>query len=119
QQYEKCGQRIFAFSRPGDRLHVQGVQREKRGDQRTRPSGACRSQQKPEDKQRVCHMNQCVNEQMAACKYAEELAVDHMCDPREWMPVSLVKSGKRPGNPAERHTAIHCRVLLYVRKIVD
>src|SRR5439155_14891284 len=104
--------------RPGNRLHVQGVQRKKRGDQRTRPSGACCSQQKPEDKQRVCHMNQCVNEQMAACKYAEELAIDHMCDPREWMPVSLVKSGKRPGESPERNTAIHYWVPLDIRKVI-
>ena len=73
------------------------MQRKKRRDQRARPSGVCCSQQKPEDKQRVCRMNQCVNEQMATCKRAEELAIDHMCDPCEWMPVPLVKSGKRPG----------------------
>ncbi len=64
-------------------------------------------------------MNQCVNEQMATCVHAEELAIDHMCDPREWMPVPRVKSGKRPGNPAEGNTAIHHWVLLDISKVID
>src|SRR5262249_16016278 len=100
-------QRIFAFRRPRYRLHVQRMQRKKRRDQRARPSGVCCSQKKPEDKQRVRRMNQRVNEQMATCNRAVELAIDHMCDPSEWMPVPLVKSAKRPGESPERNTAIH------------
>ena len=64
-------------------------------------------------------MNQCVNEQMATCKHAEELAIDHMCDPCEWMPVPRVKSGKRPGESRERNTAIHHWVLLDIRKVIE
>ena len=79
----------------------------------------CCSQEKPEDKQRVCRMNQCVNEQMATCKHAEELAIDHMCDPCEWMPVPRVKSGKRPGESRERNTAIHHWIFLDIRKVID
>src|SRR5437899_12377090 len=56
---------------------------------------------------------------MAACKYTEELAVDHMRDPREWMPVSLMKGGERPGEPPERNTAIHHGVLFDIRKVID
>src|SRR5437899_2720412 len=64
-------------------------------------------------------MNQCVNQQMATCIHAEELAVDHMCDPREWMPVPRVKSGKGPGESAEGNTAIHHWVLLDISKVID
>src|SRR5437868_11663836 len=88
-------------------------------DQRARPSGVCCSEQKPEDKQRVCHMNQRVNEQMATCVHAEELAVDHMCDPREWMPVCLLKSGKRRSESRERNAAIHHWVLYDIRIIIE
>src|SRR5438128_6668678 len=56
---------------------------------------------------------------MAACKYTEELAVDHMRDPREWMPVSLMKGGQSPGEPPDRNAAIHHRVLFDVRKVID
>ena len=64
-------------------------------------------------------MNQCVNEQMATRNHAEELAIDHMCDPCEWMPVSLVKSGKRPGESPERNTAIYYWVPLDIRKVIN
>src|ERR1700736_6730373 len=64
-------------------------------------------------------MNQCVNEQMATCIHAEELAVDHMCDPREWMPVCLMKGGERPGESRERNAAIHHWVLLDVPIVIE
>src|SRR5262249_22385589 len=64
-------------------------------------------------------MNQCVNEEMAGCERAEELAIDHMCDPRKWMPVLRVKSRKCPGEPRERNTAIYHWVLLDVRSVID
>src|SRR6476659_3136163 len=64
-------------------------------------------------------MNQCVNEQMATCKHAEELAIDHMCYPREWMPVSEVKSRERPGEALERHAAIHHGVFRDIRRVIE
>src|SRR5438067_3087001 len=95
------------------------MQPKKRRDQRARPSGVGCSKQKPEDKQRVCYVNQRVNQQMATCIHAEELAVDHMCDPSEWMPVPLVKGGKGPGNSRERKAAIHHCVLLDIRIVIE
>src|SRR6266705_3443855 len=56
---------------------------------------------------------------MTARDHAEELAIDHVCNPSEWMPVRLVKSGKRPGESPERNTAIHHRVPLDIRKVID
>src|SRR5437870_9127472 len=64
-------------------------------------------------------MNQCVNEQMATRERAEKLSVDHMCDPCEWMPISLAKSGKRPAHPRERNTAIHYWVLFDIRNVIE
>src|SRR5262249_46766849 len=64
-------------------------------------------------------MNQCVNDQMATCKHAEEMAIDHMCDPREWMPVCDVKRGERPGESIERNTAIHHWVPLDIRRVIE
>src|SRR6266550_8588274 len=64
-------------------------------------------------------MNQCVNEQMSTRKRAEELAVDHMCDPCEWMPVPRVKSSKRPGEAPERNTAIHHWIFLDIRGVIE
>jgi hypothetical protein len=64
-------------------------------------------------------MNQCVNEQMATDKHAEELAIDHMCNPCEWMPVPRMKSGKRPRESLERNTAIHHWVFPDIRGVIE
>src|SRR6476646_9812865 len=95
------------------------MQRKKRRDQRARPAGVRCSQQKPEEKQRVCRMNQRVNQEMATRNHAEELAIDHMCDPCEWMPVPRVKSGKRPAESRERDAAVHHRVLLDIPIVIE
>src|SRR5437667_10014557 len=95
------------------------MKRKKGRNQCAWPSGGSCSQQKPEDKQGVCHMNQRVNQQMAACIHAEEVAVDHMCHPRKWVPVPLVKSSERPGDSRECNTAIHHQVLLDIRIVIQ
>src|SRR5262245_50453606 len=64
-------------------------------------------------------MNQRVNEQMATCNHAEELAIDHMCDPCEWMPVPRVKGGKRPGESLERNTPIHHGIVLDIGRVIE
>jgi hypothetical protein len=64
-------------------------------------------------------MNQRVNEEMATCKHAEELAIDHMRNPCEWMPVSRMKGGKRPGESRERNTAIHHWIFLDIRRVIE
>ena len=95
------------------------MQRKKRCDQCARPSGSSRAKKKPKQQQRVCHMNYGVNEQMGACVHAEELAVDHMRDPRERMPVCRVERGERPSEPRERNTAIHHRIFPDVRGVIE
>jgi len=64
-------------------------------------------------------MNQCVNEQMGTRNHAEELAIDHMCNPCKWMPVPRVKGGKRPGESRERNTAIHHWILLDIHGVIE
>src|SRR5215831_7872335 len=56
---------------------------------------------------------------MATCLHPEELAIDHMRDPCEWMPVPLVKSGERPAESRERKTAIHHWVFLDIRSVIE
>ena len=64
-------------------------------------------------------MEQCVNEQMATGEHAEEPAVDHMCDPREWMPISVIKSRECPGESIEGYTAIHHGVFRDIRRVIE
>ena len=64
-------------------------------------------------------MNQRVNEQMATRHHAEELAIDHMCEPCKWMPVPRVKSGKRPGESRWRNTPIHHWIILDICRVIE
>src|SRR4029450_5577185 len=64
-------------------------------------------------------MNQCVDQQMATCIHAEELAVHHMCDPGEWMPVPLVEGSKGPCDARECNAAIHHCVLRDIRIVIQ
>src|SRR5438552_9758174 len=64
-------------------------------------------------------MKQCVNEQMATGEHAEEPAVDHMCNPREWMPISVIKSRECPRESIERHAAIHHGVFRDIRRVIE
>jgi hypothetical protein len=95
------------------------MQRKKRSDQCARPSGSSGAKKKPKQQQRVCRMNYGVNNQMAACVHAEELAVDHMRDPRERMPVCRVERGERPSESRERNTAIDHWIFADVRGVVE
>src|ERR1051326_5317552 len=56
---------------------------------------------------------------MAPGKRTEELAIDHVRNPCEWMPVSRMKSGKRPADSRERNTTIHHWILLDIRKVIQ
>src|SRR5204863_2390004 len=56
---------------------------------------------------------------MSTCERAEKLAIDHVCDPCEWMPVPRVKSRKRPCQAPERNTAIHHWIVLDIRKVIQ
>jgi len=56
---------------------------------------------------------------MATRKHTEELAIYHMCDPSEWMPVCFVKSGKRLGESRRRNAAIHHRVVLDIPIVIE
>ena len=49
----------------------------------------------------------------------EELAVDHVCDPRERVPVRGVKRGERPTKSREGNSAIHHRIFFDVRIVIE
>src|SRR5580765_5677384 len=63
-------------------------------------------------------MNQRVDQQMAACVRAKKLAIDHVRNPSERMPVCRMKRGERPGESRERNTAIHHWVFLDICGVI-
>src|SRR5262245_41665048 len=56
---------------------------------------------------------------MATGNHAKELAIDHVRNPCEWMPVPRVKSVKRPGESREGNTPIHQWIFLDVPRVIQ
>src|SRR5215831_13668329 len=56
---------------------------------------------------------------MAACIHAEDLVVDHMCDPCERVPIGLVKSGEGPGDSRHRNATIHHWVFHDISTVIE
>ncbi len=64
-------------------------------------------------------MDERVHEQVRAGVQPEELAVNHMRQPGERMPVGGVKGGEGPGNPFQRQAADDHRVVPDVEIVIE
>jgi len=64
-------------------------------------------------------MNQRVDQQMTACVHAKELAINHVRNPSERMPVCRMKRSERPGESPERNTAIYHWIFLDIRGVIE
>lgn len=64
-------------------------------------------------------MNQRVDQQVAAGVRAKKLAIDHVRNPSERMPVCRMKRGERPGEPRKRNTAIHDWIFLDIHGVIE
>src|SRR5213595_3555156 len=64
-------------------------------------------------------MNQRVDQQMTACVHAKELAINHVRNPSERMPVCRMKRSERPGESTERNTAIYHWIFLNIRGVIE
>jgi hypothetical protein len=64
-------------------------------------------------------MNQRVDQQVAACVRAKKLAIDHVRNPSERMPVRRIKRGERPDESRAGNTAIHHWIFLDIRGVIE
>ena len=96
EQREERAQNVFAFGNPRDRFDVQRMPREQRGDEGAWPDFSRQPEQKREKQRRVHRVKQDADEVVCAGIQAEELAVGHVRNPGERMPVAGVKGGERP-----------------------
>src|SRR5690242_17363954 len=64
-------------------------------------------------------MNQRVDQQLTASVRAKKLAVDHVRNPSERMPVCCMKRSERPCDARERNTAIHHWIFLDIRRVIE
>ena len=95
------------------------MQGEERRDDRASPPGSGDSFEKQEKKQGVRNMNERVHEQMPTGIETKELAVEHMREPGERMPVRGVKSSESPGNPFQRQAAADHGIVPDVKIVIQ
>ena len=92
---------------------------EERRDDRAAPCGSGDSLKKQEKKQGVRDMDQHVHEQVPAGIQTKELAVQHMREPGERMPVGGVKRGEGPGNSVQRQAAGDHGIVPDVKRVIE
>jgi len=56
---------------------------------------------------------------MVPCVRAKELAIDHVRNPGERMPICRMKCGERPSKSRERNTAIHVWIFPDIRGVIE
>src|SRR2546430_1873525 len=64
-------------------------------------------------------MNQRVDQQVPACVRAKKLAIDHVRNPGERMPIRRIKRGERPDESGAVNTAIHHRIFPDIRWVIQ
>jgi hypothetical protein len=97
QQAEQRAQNILALGNPGDRFHVQGMQREQSRHEPTAPRKTRDSSQKEIEEQGVAQVEDHIDEVVEPRIRAGYLAIQHERKPCERVPVGGMERSERPG----------------------
>src|SRR5207245_7374768 len=125
QQEEHTAEHIFALRNPRDRFHMQRMNRKERGNKSTWPDTAsparttrhlAKHEKEQDDSNHVQHN---IGEMMSAGIEPKELAIEHVGDRRQRMPVSRVAMRERRNNSGQREAAGYDRVFIDVNVIVE
>src|SRR5207248_10602176 len=87
QKKESRAQDMFALGDPGDRFDPKRMNRKQCSNKRSAPESTGRARQKKEQQKRSNCMKQNICEMMAARCESENLAVEHVRNDRERMPI--------------------------------
>lgn len=83
-----------------------------------RPKAPRPSNQQPAQERSIQRMNQQIDKVRPRRVEMKQRTVDLMRDPRQWMPIRLLKSRERPYDPVPRHALAHMQIVRYVTRIV-
>ncbi len=110
---------VLALGYPGHRLDVGWMHREQRCHHGARQLAARRAAQELEQEERGAEVEQQVGEVVAARIEAEELAVQHVRQKSERMPVGGDDGGESPAQARDGQPGLHHQVLGHVAGIVE
>src|SRR5437868_15289683 len=86
------------------------MNRKQRRHPEAAPLGAGGSQQQPEQQSNVQGVQQNADKMMAHGIQAEQLAIEHVGDPSERVPIGNIKSSESPTEVFERQAGLNVRI---------
>ena len=104
QHEEQSAEHVLAFRHPRHRFHPQRMNRKHRRHKRAAPQEPRHPPQHQEKQDRRRRVEQDVGEMMAAGLQSVKLAVQHVGNPGQRMPVGGMDVGERPDDPLKRQT---------------
>ena len=114
----QAGEHVLPLRHPGYGLDVKRMDGKERGNERRRAERARHARQRREQRQRAARVDDDVGPVVTGRVEAEQLAVQHVRDPRERMPVGGVAGRHRPADVLEADAAPHVAVLAHVVGVV-
>jgi len=114
EQTEAAAEHILALGHPGHRFDAQRVESEQRRHQQAPPRRASHQSQPHEDQRGVERVQQHAGQVMSPRVQTEHLAIQHVREPGDGMPVAGVVSAKCPPGIPQGQSAGHGRVILHV-----
>jgi hypothetical protein len=107
---EERAQHVLPFRHPGDGFHVQGMQREQRRHKSAAPPGAGQALQQEKEQQGVGQVKGQVHQVRRAGAQPEPLAVEHVRQGGEGLPIAQVMVLKGPDHTRPAQPAANSRV---------
>ena len=102
---------ILAFGDPGDGFDVERVPGKKGGDEGAAPAGAGHAAQDGEKQQRVGEVQSQAGRMMAAGIECEQLAIEHVREPGQRMPISGMRGRECPAEARQGQALAHHQVI--------
>ena len=117
QREEQSAQDILPLGHPSHRFHAQGMDREQRRRQGTRPHTAGHRAKDEKEQNRRGSMQQQIGQMVAPSGEAVELAIQHQGEPSHRAPENDAV-GKRPDDPLACQPAGNVGILAYIHSVV-
>ena len=123
QEEEQAAEHVFPLGDPGHRLGPQGMQPEEDGHQQARPQGGSHPPQGHEEHEHVDGVDEDAREVVAPGMLlkafrAEDLAVEHVREPGQRMPVVVFQAREGPGDRVPSQALVDVFVVIDVAVVV-
>ena len=119
EEAEAGAKDVFALGNPGNGFNVDGVQGEEGGNKGAAAERAGHSLKESKYQERVEGVEKKIGGMVSGWLEAEELAIEHVGEPGQRMPVAGVAGGESPTPAVQAETAPDHEVLGHIVRVVE